>query len=696
MKFYYMAKRFISLLMFGLLCVGCEPVIEKIPITMKLSTDMLDFESDGGERTITVETNTINWKVESAESWLTVRQSAESMNGEVTVTAERNTSSKKKEATVTVTGTGIETRTIRVSIAGAPQTLSVSPAALNFPAAGGQRTFDITSNTDWTIGIDTIYDPFCFDGFELDWWLAGWLKFSQEKGTNDRTLTVTADANPLILERTQTITIYGHPDMPAKAIKVTQEGINDPPRLLVSRKTLNFPASGWHEESFEISSNTAWTMRWDADWFFFSECTPFAPHYHEGRLNGRVPFGLLKNNPNPTPRTAMIIVSGEGGAETQTIEVTQEAGVSPTIFGNNIIATNSYGGGNGTQNSPYLIYNAQQLKRLVDETNSGANYANTYFKLMTDIEVTANEWIPIGFHDNFPFSGNFDGNNHAISGTLQSDRFENFGFFGVLGKNVRISNLTIAATVKNEVNSSTNGVFTGAVAGELPFGNNVIINCHSKGMVKGGMDIDQFSYTGGILGIGQDVSIQNCDVSNQIIGPKHTGGIVGGIWSEGSEITNCTVFASASIQGYIATGGIAGVCGYGQINNCINHANVSSVNVTVSGLNAIGGIVGEAHYGIINNCTNHATISGAGMTGGIVGVTFFGVIIHTSLNTGNIISSNYDVVGGLVGNNQDIGNHIYSCCTNRGTVNGQAANANNQIGDGRNEIEPCPDGHTKR
>ena len=75
----------------------------------------------------------------------------------------------------------------------------------------------------------------------------------------------------------------------------------------------------------------------------------------------------------------------------------------------------------------------------------------------------------------------------------------------------------------------------------------------------------------------------------------------------------------------------------------------------------------------------------------------FGGVIHTGLNAGNI-SNNGGWIGGLAGKNVDDGDfpcHIYSCCTNHGTINGMVANVDNQIGEGK-AVETCLDGHTKR
>ena len=440
-----------------------------------------------------------------------------------------------------------------------------------------------------------------------------------------------------------------------------------------------------------------------------------------------------------------------------------------STFSNGITPARSFKDGDGTQNNPYLIANAQQLKKLVEDVNNGNYYyTNTYFKLTTDIEVTADEWIPIGNNHNNSaiFSCNFDGNGHTISGTLKSDKYTEFGFFGYLHNEANISNLTIAATVKNEGNfasSSSDGytsTHTGGIAGSAWSSSVLISHCHITGTVAGG--IANESYTGGVLGYGR-ATIQYCDVSQTITGGNavdrlittddgwtniedgvsYTAGINGRNFGE---ITDCIIFASAKVIGgecrSPVTGGITAWNDFyyysgnnfipAKINNCTNHATVTGgsntevwsftggivginigdiMNCTVSTSGMVigngsgtdaGGIAGrnswwwtgEIYYsGKITNCTNNSAVSGKNNVGGLVGNN--SGEIHTCLNTGNVFV-NTGNIGGLAGiNSHNELTHIYSCCTNRGTVNGLAANANNQIGSGQ-PIEPCPDGHTKR
>jgi hypothetical protein len=324
-------------------------------------------------------------------------------------------------------------------------------------------------------------------------------------------------------------------------------------------------------------------------------------------------------------------------------------------FGNDITAASSFGGGDGTQSNPYLISDAMQLKKLVDDVNQGNKYQSSYFKLTTDIQVTADEWIPIGTSSAYSFRGIFDGDGHTISGTLKSANYGYFSFFGYI-RGATLSNITIAATIK-----STNTSY-------LPS-------------------------TGGVVGdVSEDNTISNCNVSGSVIGSGAVGGVTG--WLSGNNtIHNCNVSGTVTVTEESTSGYIGGIVGFAYLSETNVPGTISNCTVSgsVIGNNEAGGIAGTSRY-TITNCTVSASgsVSGRGMTGGIAGSNYGK--IHTSLNAANVTSSLSSFTGGLVGSNSG---SVYSCCTNNGKVNGQPASSSNQIGYGTSVIT-CPDGHEKR
>lgn len=124
------------------------------------------------------------------------------------------------------------------------------------------------------------------------------------------------------------------------------------------------------------------------------------------------------------------------------------------IFDNNVIGNTWDQSDNkgSTKDNPYLIESAGHLKYLIEQVEAGERYVDKFFKLTTDIKVTADTWTPIGISFAKPFSGSFDGGGHTISGELKgsfSDDLQNFGFFGCLisASSMLIENIHIAANV---------------------------------------------------------------------------------------------------------------------------------------------------------------------------------------------------------------------------------------------------------
>ncbi len=143
---------------------------------------------------------------------------------------------------------------------------------------------------------------------------------------------------------------------------------------------------------------------------------------------------------------------------------------------------NSYAGGSGTANDPYLIENASQLARMIGYdvlTNYSGNTSNgstdKYYKLISDIYINdisssnwyngenLNEWYS---STQSRFCGSFNGNGYTVYGLYFAKDATNAGLFPVIDfyhndrviENVTISDSYIVA-------SSMAGAFTSRVYG---------------------------------------------------------------------------------------------------------------------------------------------------------------------------------------------------------------------------------------
>ncbi len=157
--------------------------------------------------TFTVTSNT-GWTVLSSQSWLTVSPASGSNNGTVTVTAQQNTDTAARKATVTVSIKGKIPQNITVTQSGTIYNLSVSTTLVNVAtAANSTGTFAITSNTSWTVSSSP-----------------NWLTVSPASGSNNGIVTVTAQQITVGVARQAGLHVSASYN-PTQTVYVRQNGI---------------------------------------------------------------------------------------------------------------------------------------------------------------------------------------------------------------------------------------------------------------------------------------------------------------------------------------------------------------------------------------------------------------------------------------------------------------------------------------
>lgn len=71
--------------------------------------------------------------------------------------------------------------------------------------------------------------------------------------------------------------------------------------------------------------------------------------------------------------------------------------------------------GSGTEADPFQIANGADLAYLAQKVNGGDACTGQFFKQMDDIDLSGNEWTPIGKSSTLFFAGVFDGAGFVIS-----------------------------------------------------------------------------------------------------------------------------------------------------------------------------------------------------------------------------------------------------------------------------------------
>lgn len=238
--------------------------------------------------------------------------------------------------------------------------------------------------------------------------------------------------------------------------------------------------------------------------------------------------------------------------------------------------------GRGTKEEPWLIENAEQLAYLAQQVNNGTDYEREHFLLVSDLDLSGNEWTPIGTDGN-PFWGGFDGGGHTITGmTITGKEASYVGLFG------ECHNFTTASS-------------------------------YIKSVTVKGANISGKSFVGAIAGVGANIS--DCySIENTICARRQVGGVCGSLIGN---ISGC--YNSSSVSGISTAGGIMGTASYeGNVGNGVVQYCYNIGAVTVSQQDSyVGGITGaSANKYEISNCLNCGKITGNGKNvGGIAGST---------------------------------------------------------------------------
>lgn len=284
-------------------------------------------------------------------------------------------------------------------------------------------------------------------------------------------------------------------------------------------------------------------------------------------------------------------------------------------------------GGNGTQDDPWLISTAADLKALADILNSGnastydahgddcgaGNFHGYYFKQTADIDLQGIEnWEPIGYNGSTYFAGNYDGNGYIIrnaksTGKVDVDGYATAGIFGWVAfgsvSNLHIENVTFSAA------GDGNYAYAGGLAGTVYASE--ITNCSvSNSKISSTATYNSNNCAGGLAGYFVGSTISKCAANNNsVTSTSYSGGFVGeqdddyeGV--DASKFVDCYVagstvnVSSPNSNGFSMAGGFCGeVTGdVLDLTNCFVYDTAVSVTAdNMTTLNSIGIFAGNLY-----------------------------------------------------------------------------------------------------
>lgn len=279
-------------------------------------------------------------------------------------------------------------------------------------------------------------------------------------------------------------------------------------------------------------------------------------------------------------------------------------------------------------------------------------YANCYFVVTADINMSGVDFTPIGRDTSHYFRGLFYGGTNGYTGervqrtitnlAINDSTSDYIGLFGYVWQNGK--------------------QYTRPTIEYITIGN----SCSFVGR----------NYVGGVVAHGQDVTISHCYNYATVTGNDKVGGIVG--YNFGATVINGTT-NHGTVKGHDYVGGIAGEADWGGLTGTDDA--IITNNGTVEGNNYVGGIVGYlwTTYSIVL-AKNQNQVVGKNYVGGIVG----GLKYHNEYNNSIAYSTNTGTIGNT-SSSSNVGGILGGCvdnqidfkienCSNNGNIDAKNAN----------------------
>lgn len=268
--------------------------------------------------------------------------------------------------------------------------------------------------------------------------------------------------------------------------------------------------------------------------------------------------------------------------------------------------------GDGTEESPYIISNAEEWNELASYMEGTQNnLAGRFVKVAADIDFTSTPLASIGNDGLTYFGATLDGDGRKLSGIALTTDNSYQGVFGTIGESGTVKNLTIAGKI-----TSAN-TYTGGFAGKL-YG--TLDNCVSL------LDITSTkSNVAGIVGYAYSGAVLNRCVNKGTVSGSNTN--IAGVASAtdaGVTFTDCgnegTVENTSAKSNY--TAGLVGTALPGTFTRCYNTGSIVIKNSTavsnVAGLVAYANGYADAPTYTFTDCYNKADIDAKAVVAGLV------------------------------------------------------------------------------
>ncbi|MGI6497421.1 MAG: hemoblobin-interacting domain-containing protein [Oscillospiraceae bacterium] len=269
---------------------------------------------------------------------------------------------------------------------------------------------------------------------------------------------------------------------------------------------------------------------------------------------------------------------------------------------------NAWDGVTATEVTPdgdvYTIHTAAELAWVAQQVNDGNDFGGKMVVLAQDIDLNNQAWTPVG-DATHAFAGTFDGAGKVITGLSIMDA--EGGYKGLFGNNTgTLRNFKISGSIGSSEAYITAGADN--IGGAAGYNNGTVSGV--TGNVTVFVNTGSIYAVGGLVGQnGPDGLVKACTNHANVIGTKHTGGVVGR--------------------------------SYGEIIACYNTGDITGNGGGKDGIGGIVGLAGDKGSTYPNSvlyCYNTGTIGNPGgrWHGGIVGMADSATTVQYCYNIGII------------------------------------------------------------
>lgn len=210
--------------------------------SIQVVPENLSFACTGETKTVAV-TAEDNWIATVGEEWVVLNQNEGQGIAEISVTVGENPMYEVRQTNVVfnTVGGAQAVLVIRQEASPNPHFLEVSPLVFQFGKDGGEREISVSCDADW--------------GFDLD---CDWLSLSQQSGTGNATVVLTAEPNILLESRTMDFRIKSGV---LNAELTASQAPGDEPIMASFEPDTLFVSFTGGVYTVQLTSNTSWQLQ---------------------------------------------------------------------------------------------------------------------------------------------------------------------------------------------------------------------------------------------------------------------------------------------------------------------------------------------------------------------------------------------------------------------------------------------------